>query len=130
MEIPGDVRLAASHEWARINDDGTITIGITEHAQEQLGDLVYVETPEIDLQCEAEQPVAVVESVKAASDLYAPVAGKIIDANGELADSPELINDSPYENGWIFKMQPDDVSDVENLMDADAYTSMIEADAT
>jgi len=127
MDIPGDVRLAATHEWARINDDGTVTVGITEHAQEQLGDLVFVETPEIDMVCEAEQPVAVVESVKAASDLYAPVAGKIIDTNGDLADSPELINDSPYEGGWIFKIQPDDVSDVENLMDSDDYANMVES---
>jgi len=129
MDIPGELRLTATHEWVRINDDGTVTIGITEHAQEQLGDLVFVETPEIDLQCEPEQPVAVVESVKAASDLYAPVAGKIIDTNGELADSPELINDSPYDNGWIFKMQPDDVSDIENLMDPDDYNNMIESGA-
>lgn len=127
MDIPGDVRLAATHEWARINDDGTVTVGITEHAQEQLGDLVFVETPEIDMVCEPEQPVAVVESVKAASDLYAPIAGTIIDTNGELADSPELINDSPYEGGWIFKIQPDDVSDIENLMDADDYTHMVES---
>ncbi len=127
MEIPGELRLVATHEWVRINDDGTITVGITEHAQEQLGDLVFVETPEIDMECKAEQPVAVVESVKAASDLYAPVAGNIIDTNADLADSPELINDSPYENGWIFKMQPDDVSDVENLMDPDDYSAMVEA---
>lgn len=127
MEIPGELRLVATHEWVRINDDGTITVGITEHAQEQLGDLVFVETPEVDMECKAEEPVAVVESVKAASDLYAPVAGKIIDTNADLADSPELINDSPYENGWIFKMQPDDVSDVENLMDPDDYSAMVEA---
>lgn len=129
MDIPGDLRLAATHEWVRVNDDGTVTVGITEFAQEQLGDLVFVETPEIDMSCEAEQAVAVVESVKAASDLFAPVAGEIIDTNGELADSPELINDSPYENGWIFKIQPSDVSDVENLMDPDDYTAMVENDS-
>jgi len=127
MDIPGDLRIAASHEWVRINDDGTVTIGITEHAQEQLGDIVFVETPEIDMQCQPEQPVAVVESVKAASDLYAPVAGKIIDSNGALGDSPELINDSPYEDGWIFKIQPDDVSEVENLMIPEDYTHMVES---
>jgi len=127
MEIPGDLRVAASHEWVRINDDGTVTIGITEHAQEQLGDIVFVETPEIDMQCQPEQPVAVVESVKAASDLYAPVAGKIIDSNSALSDSPELINDSPYEDGWIFKIQPDDVNEVENLMNPDDYGQMVEA---
>ena len=126
MDIPGDLRIAATHEWARVNDDGTITVGITEYAQEQLGDIVYVETPEIDMSCEAEQGVAVVESVKAASDLFAPIAGEIIDANHALADSPELINDSPYEDGWIFKIQPSEVSDVENLMDPDDYTAMVE----
>lgn len=129
MDIPGDLRIAQTHEWARVNEDGTITIGITEFAQEQLGDLVFVETPEIDMACQAEQAVAVVESVKAASDLFAPVAGQIIDTNGELADSPELINDSPYEDGWIFKIKPDDVSDVENLMDPDDYTAMVENNA-
>lgn len=127
MDIPGDLRLAASHEWTRINDDGTVTVGITEHAQEQLGDIVFVETPEIDMACQPEQAVAVVESVKAASDLYAPIAGQIIDTNGALADNPELINDSPYEDGWIFKIQPDDVNDIENLMDADDYNHMVEA---
>jgi len=127
MDIPGELRVAASHEWVRINDDGTVTVGITEHAQEQLGDIVFVETPEIDMQCKPEQPVAVVESVKAASDLYAPVTGQIIDANTVLADSPELINDSPYEDGWIFKIQPDDVSEVENLMNPDDYAQMVEA---
>ncbi len=129
MDIPGELRIAATHEWVRINDDGTITVGITEYAQEQLGDLVFVETPEIDMTCEPEQAVAVVESVKAASDLYAPIAGQIIDANGELADSPELINDSPYESGWIFKIQPNDISDVENLMDPDDYAAMVENDS-
>lgn len=126
MDIPGELRIAASHEWVRINDDGTATIGITEHAQEQLGDIVFVETPEIDMACQPEQAVAVVESVKAASDLYAPISGKIIDANGALGDSPELINDSPYEDGWIFKIQPDDVSEIENLMDPDDYSQMVE----
>ena len=128
MDIPGDLRLASTHEWVRINDDGTVTIGISEHAQEQLGDLVFVETPEVDMQCEPEQAVAVVESVKAASDLYAPISGKIIDTNGALADSPELINDSPYEDGWIFKMQPDDISEVENLMDPDDYSNMVDSE--
>ena len=127
MDIPGDLRLTATHEWARVNDDGTVTVGITAQAQEQLGDLVFVETPEIDTECQPEQAVAVVESVKAASDLYAPIAGKIIDTNGELADSPELINGSPYEAGWIFMIRPEDISDIENLMNADDYTHMVEA---
>jgi len=126
MDIPGDLRIAASHEWARINDDGTVTVGITEYAQGELGDIVYVETPEIDMACKAEEGVAVVESVKAASDLYAPVTGTIIDANAELAESPELINDSPYEDGWIFIIKPDDIDEVQQLMDPDEYQAMTE----
>ncbi len=127
MEIPGDLRFAPTHEWARINDDGTVTIGISDYAQGQLGDLVFVETPETDMTCEAEQGVAVVESVKAASDLYAPVAGTIVDSNSELADSPELVNDSPYDTGWIFKIQPDNLDDVESLMGPDEYEAMVES---
>jgi glycine cleavage system H protein len=126
MDIPGDLRIAATHEWARINDDGTVTVGITEFAQGELGDIVYVETPEIDMACKAEEGVAVVESVKAASDLYAPVTGTIIDANGELSESPELINDSPYEDGWIFIIKPDDIDELQQLMDPDDYQAMIE----
>ncbi len=129
MDIPGDLRMTSTHEWVRVNDDGTITVGITDHAQEQLGDLVFVETPEIDLSCEPEQAIAVVESVKAASDLYAPVAGKIIAGNTDLADSPELINDSPYEKGWIFKIQPDDITAVENLMSPGDYNNLLESNA-
>lgn len=125
MEIPGDLRFAPTHEWVRINDDGTVTIGISEHAQEQLGDLVFVETPEIDTVCDAEEGVAVVESVKAASDVYAPLAGTITDANGELADSPELVNNDPYGGGWIFTMKPDDVEMVEELMSPDDYEAYI-----
>ncbi len=129
MDIPGDLRMTSTHEWVRINDDGTITVGITDHAQEQLGDLVFVETPEIDLSCKPEQAIAVVESVKAASDLYAPVAGKIVAGNTDLADSPELINESPYEKGWIFKIQPENISDVDSLMGADEYNSMLDSNA-
>jgi len=127
MEIPGDLKFAASHEWVRVEDDGSITVGISDHAQQQLGDLVFVETPEIDYQCDAEEGIAVVESVKAASDIYAPVAGKVIDANPDLADSPELVNSDPYGDGWIFKLIPDDLDDVENLMDPDDYEAFAEA---
>lgn len=129
MEIPGDLKFASSHEWVRVEDDGTLTVGISDHAQEQLGDLVFVETPEIDRDCEAEEGIAVVESVKAASDIYAPVSGRVIDANGELADNPELVNTDPYGEGWIFRIMPDDVDDVENLMDPDEYEAHIEADS-
>lgn len=125
MTIPADLRYLESHEWVRENDDGTLTVGITEFAQEQLGDVVFVETPEVDLECKAQQPVAVVESVKAASDIYAPVAGKIIDANAALADTPELVNTSPYEDGWLYKIEPSDGTDVESLMDAETYESIV-----
>jgi len=127
METPGDLKFAASHEWARVNDDGTITVGISNHAQGQLGDLVFVETPEIDHACDAEEGIAVVESVKAASDIYAPVAGTVIDTNSELGDNPELVNTDPYGEGWIFKLQPEDVNDVESLMDPDAYESFADS---
>ena len=125
MSLPAKLMYTESHEWIRLNDDGTITIGITEHAQEQLGDLVFVESPEVDAVVEAGDAIAVVESVKAASDIYAPVAGKILDANSDLADNPELVNTSPYEDGWLFSMQPDDATDVENLLSADAYEGVM-----
>ena len=127
MDIPGDLRFAPSHEWVRVEDDGTLTVGISDHAQEQLGDLVFVETPEVDHVCDAEEGIAVVESVKAASDLYAPVAGKVIDANASLADSPELVNTDPYGEGWIFRLQPENVDDIENLMTPDDYEAYAEA---
>jgi glycine cleavage system H protein len=128
MEIPGDLKFAPSHEWVRVEDDGTITVGISGHAQEQLGDLVFVETPEIDRACTAEEGIAVVESVKAASDIYAPVTGTVIDANPQLADNPELVNSDPYGQGWLFKIKPDDVGDVENLMDPDDYQAYLQAE--
>lgn len=127
MSIPNDLRYRKSHEWVRVNDDETITVGITEFAQEQLGDVVFAETPEIDLECEASQAIAVVESVKAASDIYAPVDGKVIDTNPALADNPELINSSPYEEGWLYKMQPANLDDVEQLLDADGYKAVTES---
>lgn len=128
MEIPGDLKFAPSHEWVRVEEDGSITVGISDHAQQQLGDLVFVETPEIDHQCDAEEGIAVVESVKAASDIYAPLAGKVIDTNPNLAESPELVNSDPYGDGWIFKLQPDELDDVEKLMDPDDYESYAEAE--
>lgn len=127
MTIPTDLKYMPSHEWVRENDDGTLTVGITEFAQEQLGDVVFVETPEVDLECEAEQAVAVVESVKAASDIYAPVAGKIMETNAALADEPELVNSSPYENGWLYQLQPTDGTAIESLMDAEGYEAHISA---
>lgn len=125
MSTPNDLFYAESHEWVRLNDDGTVTVGITEHAQEQLGDLVFVETPEIDKEVLAKEAVAVVESVKAASDIYAPISGTILDANTGLAEEPELVNTSPYEDGWLFSIRPEQATDVEELMDAEAYEAFV-----
>ena len=127
MNVPAELRYTMSHEWVRMNDDGTITVGITDHAQEQLGDLVFVETPEIDADVEAEAAIAVVESVKAASDIYAPVNGKIIDANAALGEEPELVNSDPYETGWLFSMQPADGKEFEQLLDAESYQAVVSA---
>jgi len=126
METPGDLKFAESHEWARLNDDGTVSVGISHHAQEQLGDLVFVEVPEVGSDVKAEDAIAVVESVKAASDIYAPVAGSVVAINEALADSPELINDSPFEDGWIFTLQPENKDDLDSLMAATDYDSMVE----
>jgi len=125
VNLPTDLYYTESHEWARLNDDGTVTIGITDHAQEQLGDLVFFETPEIDSEVSATDAVAVVESVKAASDIHSPISGTIIDANAALADEPDLVNSSPYENGWLFSIQPEAATEVEELMDAEAYEAYI-----
>ncbi len=127
MNVPTELRYTISHEWVRMNDDGTITVGITDHAQEQLGDLVFVETPEIDADVEAEAAIAVVESVKAASDIYAPINGKIIDSNAALGDEPELVNTAPYEAGWLFSMQPADGKEFEQLLDAESYQAVVSA---
>lgn len=127
-ELPEDLRYTKSHEWVRVNDDGTVTVGITDHAQDQLGDMVFVEVPEIDHELEAEDACAVVESVKAASDVYAPVAGTVVEVNEDLADSPETVNQDPYGAGWIMKLRPTDVEAVDELMDAAAYLAYIESE--
>ena len=125
MNTPNDLFYTESHEWVRLNDDGTVTVGITNHAQEQLGDLVFVESPEIDKVVSARDAIAVVESVKAASDIYAPINGTIIDTNTKLNDEPERVNTSPYDEGWLFSIQPEDAKDIEELMDDEAYESFL-----
>ena len=125
-EIPGDLRYTSSHEWVRENDDGTITVGITDHAQSALGDLVFVELPETGATFAADENCAVVESVKAASDIYCPVPGEIAAINEALEDAPELINSSPFEEGWIMSILPDDSRALEDLMDADQYRASLE----
>ena len=124
--IPTDLKYISSHEWIREEDDGSVTVGITDHAQELLGDVVYVELPELDSEVALEDELAVVESVKAASDIYAPLSGTIIEVNEDLEDAPEIINSSPYDDGWMFKMQPSEPSELDGLMDAESYQDEIE----
>ena len=123
---PSDLKYTRSHEWIRENGDGTVTLGITDHAQELLGDLVFVEVPETGTGIEAGGEIAVVESVKAASDVYSPVTGEVIEANEALADAPESVNDSPYENGWICKIRLSDAGELQGLLDADSYATHAE----
>lgn len=124
--VPTDLKYMESHEWARVEADGTVTVGITDFAQEQLGDVVFIELPEVGMEVEVGQEVAVVESVKAASDIYAPVKGKVIAVNQELVDEPELINEDSYNKAWFFKMEMTDQADLDNLLDADGYKAVIE----
>ena len=119
-------RFLSSHEWARLEEDGTVTVGISDHAQDQLGDIVFVELPEVDFEVNQGDEIAVVESVKAASEVYSPVSGKVIDVNNALEDSPETINSSPYEEGWFFKLQVVDSSELENLLSPEEYSEYCE----
>lgn len=128
-ETRPELRYSKSHEWVRLEDDGTVTIGITDHAQTLLGDLVFVETPEPGSRFAAGEACATVESVKAASDVYAPLSGEIVGSNEELASSPEQVNEAPFDAGWLFQMRPDDPRDLEQLMDADGYLAMIASEA-
>lgn len=123
-DIPAELRFAESHEWSRLEADGTITVGISDHAQEALGDVVFVELTEVGKVFAAGDAAGVVESVKAASDIYAPVSGEVIAINEELSDSPELLNSDPY-NAWIFKLKPADTTELDKLLDAAGYKSAI-----
>jgi glycine cleavage system H protein len=123
--VPEALRYARSHEWIRAEDDGTVTVGITDYAQESLGDLVFVELPETGASVDAGDACAVVESVKAASDIYAPVAGEVIEVNDRLADEPELINADPFGEGWIMKLQPATGDALEGLLDAEGYRAVL-----
>ena len=126
---PADLRYTKTHEWVQVHGDGTATVGITDHAQEALGDIVYVETPEVGRQVDAGEAVAVVESVKAASDIYAPLAGEIVDVNVALADTPEAINQNTYVDGWIFTLRLADPGAVGGLLDAAGYEAAVHAEA-
>jgi glycine cleavage system H protein len=128
-EIPGDLKFLKSHEWARVEDNGQITVGISDHAQAALGDLVYVELPSVGDSVQAGNGAAVVESVKAASDVYSPVSGKVVAVNDKLADAPETINGDAYGDGWLFVVEPSNSSEMDALLAPDAYAEMIENDA-
>lgn len=122
--IPAELRYAASHEWSRLEADGIVTVGITDHAQEALGDVVYVELPEVGKLLEAGQQAGVVESVKAASDIYAPLSGEVVSINEALADTPEAINEAPYQT-WFYRIKPDSAADLEQLLDAAGYQASL-----
>jgi glycine cleavage system H protein len=123
--LPNELRYTKSHEWVRTEADGSVTVGITDHAQGLLGDMVFIELPETEANYTAGEEIAVVESVKAASDVYSPITGEVIAINEELADAPEIINQDAFESGWMFKMQPEDAGEVDELMDAEAYGDLI-----
>jgi len=125
MNVPDDLRYSSDHEWIRA-EDGTIRVGITDYAQDALGDVVYVEVPEVGTKVEANAKVSEVESTKSVSDIFAPVAGTVVEVNADLADAPERLNDDPYGEGWICVIRPDDPTQVDALLDAQAYSALID----
>ena len=126
--IPSELKFLVSHEWVRIEADGTATIGITDHAQDLLGDVVFVELPEVGAELTAGDEAGVVESVKAASDIFSPVSGEVLAINETLEESPDLVNSDPYEDGWFYKVKLTDESDLDSLLDAEAYAAACDAD--
>ncbi len=127
-DFPTTLQYLATHEWASIDGD-IVTVGISDHAQDALGDVVYVELPEVDSSCAKGDEISVVESVKAASDIYAPVSGTVVEINSALEDSPELVNDAPYGDGWFFKIKVDDASEMATLLSAAEYQAVCESEA-
>ena len=127
-EVPSELKYTKTHEWVRVDDDGAVTVGLTDHAQALLGDLVYVELPEIDSEVTAGDDCGVVESVKAASDVYSPIAGEIIEINEQLIAAPDLINQDPYGSGWLFRIRPQDENEIDSLLDSDGYEESVEAE--
>ena len=126
-ESPENLKYLSSHEWVKLEDDGTVTVGISDHAQDLLGDIVFVELPEVGQRLSTEEEAAVVESVKAASDIFSPIGGEVTEINEKLLDAPDLINGSPYEDGWFFKMQPDDLESLNTLLSSEEYTNSQES---
>ncbi len=127
MNVPANLKYAKSHEWARLDTDGLVTVGISDHAQEALGDIVFLELPEVGRTLKAAEECAVVESVKAASDIYAPIAGEVAAVNHAAVDAPELVNQDAYSH-WLFKLKPANVADLDGLLDAAGYTQVAEND--
>ena len=128
-EIPSELRYTKSHEWVKSMEDGHLEIGITDHAQEMLGDMVFIELPEVGITVNTGDDCAVVESVKAASDVYAPVSGEIVEVNSLLSDAPETVNSDPYGEGWLYRMQPTDEGEIEELLDAEGYAEVVESES-
>lgn len=126
--IPAELKYASTHEWVRDEGNGIYTVGITEHAQGLLGDMVFVDLPDVGDEFDAGEDVAVAESVKAASDIYAPITGEVVEINEDLEGSPELVNSDPFHDGWLFKIKTDDTSDLDQLLDAEGYGDSIEED--
>lgn len=126
--VPSELKYVASHEWIRDEGEGVVTVGITDHAQDLLGDVVFVELPDLDAEIAAGDDIGVVESVKAASDVYAPLSGKVIAVNEELEDAPEMVNSDPYGDGWFFRIRLSDAEELKELLDADSYTEHCEAE--
>ncbi|MFL2531611.1 MAG: glycine cleavage system protein GcvH [Porticoccaceae bacterium] len=125
-EFPAELKYANSHEWARLESDGIVVVGITDHAQDALGDIVFIELPESGADVDAGAEIAVVESVKAASDIYSPVSGEVVEVNSALEDEPELVNSSPFEDGWLFTVRVNPSDDFSNLLDAEGYQALVE----
>ena len=127
-DIPAELKYAATHEWARLEEDGTVSVGISDHAQSALGDVVYIEAPELGLTVSAQEEAGVVESVKAASDIYAPIGGTGCAVNDALTDAPETVNQDPYGDGWFFKLTPNDPADLDELLDAEGYAEVCDTE--
>lgn len=127
-ETRNDLKYLSSHEWARVEADGTVSVGISDYAQDSLGDVVYVELPEVGGEVNAGQEAGVVESVKAASDIFSPVSGEVVAINEALEEAPETVNESPYDDGWFFKVKPSDLSELDDALDAEGYTAATEED--
>ena len=125
-DIPADLKFLSSHEWTRVESDGTVTVGISDQAQGLLGDIVFVELPELGQSIDAESDAAIVESVKAASDVYSPLSGEVIEVNSLLEDQPEVINSSPYEDEWFYKLKPSDMDELNNLLSPEDYSEVCE----